>query len=87
MAPAADCTSLNVLSVVKGLVGHTRGRGPHITQEFQPLRRQLTTVKIDTRRVAARPSKASDKTKLDRVFGGDKIARGSAEALGCAARP
>ena len=38
---------------------HTSGRGHHLTQESQPLPRQLTTVKIDTRRVAARSSKAS----------------------------
>jgi len=41
-------------------------------QEFQPLRRQLSRVKIDTCRVAARPSKASDKAKFDRVFGGEE---------------
>ena len=43
-------------------------RGHQLTQEFQPLRRQLTTEKIDACQVAARPSQAGDKTKLDRVF-------------------
>src|SRR5262245_5430985 len=38
-------------------------------QEFQPLCRQLATVKIDTRRIATRLSEASDETKPDRVFG------------------
>jgi hypothetical protein len=50
--------------------GHSSGRGHQLTQEFQPLRRQLSTVKIHAGRVAARPSKAGDKTKLDRIFGG-----------------
>src|SRR5262245_40136273 len=38
-------------------------------QEFQPLCRQLATVKIDTRRIATRLSEASDETQPDRVFG------------------
>jgi hypothetical protein len=49
--------------------GHTSGGGDEVTQEVQPLRRQLAADKVDARRVAARPIKAGDKTKLDRVFG------------------
>ncbi len=37
-------------------------------QEPQPLGRHLADEKIDTRRVAAGPGEAGDKTKLDRVF-------------------
>jgi hypothetical protein len=40
-----------------------------ITQEFQPLCRQLTQEKIDACQVAARPGEAGDKTELHRVFG------------------
>src|SRR2546429_8170733 len=45
--------------------GHTSGGGDEVTQEVQPLRRQLAADKVDARRVAARPVKAGDKTKLD----------------------
>ena len=48
--------------------GHPSGAGHQFTQEFQPLRNQLTAEKVDTRRVTARPGEAGDKTKPDRVF-------------------
>src|SRR5262249_15047845 len=41
-------------------------------QELQPFCRQLTADKIDARKVVARPSEASDKTGLDRIFRDDK---------------
>src|SRR5262245_61156015 len=37
-------------------------------QELQPFCGQLTADKIDARKVVARPSEASDKTDLDRIF-------------------
>ena len=49
--------------------GNTSGCGHQLTQEFQPLCRQLGREKIDARQVAARPGEARDKTKPDRVFG------------------
>src|SRR5262249_51043165 len=49
--------------------GYTSGGGDEVTQEVQPLRRQLAADKVDARRVATRPVKAGDKTKFDRVFG------------------
>src|SRR5262245_55772696 len=55
--------SRNVASAIEGLAGP----GYHI--EAQPLGRDLSGQKIDAGRVAARPGKASDQTKLDRVFG------------------
>src|SRR5262245_64674071 len=42
--------------------------GHKLTQEFQPLRRQLPAEEIDTCQVTTRPGEASDKTKPDRVF-------------------
>jgi hypothetical protein len=42
------------------------------TQEFQPLCRQLSIEKVDTRCVAARPGEAGDKTNPDWVFGVDE---------------
>src|SRR5262249_36487077 len=52
--------------------GHTRCSRHQLTQEFQPLRRQLTRENIDTCQVAARPSEACNKTEPDRVFGDDE---------------
>jgi len=49
--------------------GHASGRGHQLAQEFQPLCPQLDTEKIDACRIAARPGKAGDKTRPDRVFG------------------
>jgi hypothetical protein len=37
-------------------------------QQPQPLGHQLSSEKIDTGRVAARPGKAGDQTKFNRVF-------------------
>jgi hypothetical protein len=44
--------------------GHTCCSGHQLTQEFQPLRRQLNRENIDTCQVAARPSEAGNKTEL-----------------------
>jgi hypothetical protein len=52
--------------------GHTSCSGHQFAQEFQPLRHQLTTEKIDPCQVAARPGEAGDKTKPDRVFVDDE---------------
>ena len=52
--------------------GHASGRGHQLTQQFQPLCRQLGIEKIDSCQVAARPGEARDKTKPDRVFGDAK---------------
>ncbi len=49
---------------------HASGGGHQLAHEFQPLCHDLTTEKIDTCEVAARPGEAGDKTKLNRVFGG-----------------
>src|SRR5262249_11650605 len=48
--------------------GHTSGGWDEVTQEVQPLRRQLAADKVDARRVTTRPVEAGDKTELDRVF-------------------
>jgi len=40
--------------------GNTNGSGRKLTQELQPLCRQLTREKIDPRQIAARPGKAGD---------------------------
>ena len=48
--------------------GNASGCRHHLTQEFQPLGHQLRRENIDTCQVAARPGKASDKTKPDRVI-------------------
>ena len=48
--------------------GNASGCRHHLTQEFQPLGHQLSRENIDTCQVAARPGKASDKTKPDRVI-------------------
>ena len=48
--------------------GNASGSGHQLAQEFQPLCRQLSSENIDACQVAARPGKAGDKTKLDRVF-------------------
>ncbi len=73
MARAAGSTSFNVVSACgAGRVdedGHTGRCGHQLTQQLQPLCRQLTSQKIDACHVAARPGEAGDKTKLDRVFG------------------
>src|SRR5262245_37332198 len=42
--------------------------GHKLTQEFQPLRRQLPAEEIDTCQVTTRPGEAGDETKSDRVF-------------------
>jgi hypothetical protein len=52
--------------------GHPRRTGHKLTQQLQPLRRQLGREKIDPRQVAARPGEARNKTKPDRVFGDDE---------------
>ena len=52
--------------------GHASGCGHQLTQEVQPLCRQLTIEKIDPCQVAARPGEAGDKTKPDRVFVDDE---------------
>ncbi len=49
--------------------GNASRSGYQLTQEFQPLCRQLTQVKIDACQVAARPGEAGDKTELHWVFG------------------
>ena len=49
---------------------HASSLGYQFTQEFQPLCGQLTTEKIDSCQIAARPGKAGDKTLPDRVFRG-----------------
>ena len=48
--------------------GNASGCRHHLTQEFQPLGHHLSRENIDTCQVAARPGKASDKTKPDRVI-------------------
>ena len=50
--------------------GNTSDPGHHLTQEFQPLCRQLDRENVDPRQVATRPGEAGDQTKLDRVFAG-----------------
>ena len=77
MARAAGSTSLNVDSVLRSIGridehGHASGCGHQLTQEFQPLRYQLASEKIDPCQVAARPGEAGDKTKPDRVFADDE---------------
>ena len=52
--------------------GNTSGSGHQLTQELQPLCRQLAREKIDPCQVAARPGEAGDKTEPDRVFGDDE---------------
>ena len=47
--------------------GNTNGLGHQLTQEFQPLRRQLANKKIDSCQVAARPGEARDKRGLRRL--------------------
>jgi hypothetical protein len=49
--------------------GHPSGCGHQLTQEFQPLCRQLTNEEINPCQVAAWPREAGDKTKPHRVFG------------------
>ena len=49
--------------------GNASGSGHQLTQQFQPLCRQLAVEKIDACHVAARPGEAGDKTEPDRVFG------------------
>ena len=72
MARAAGSTSRNVVSVFcRGRIdehGHTRRCGHQLTQQLQPLCRQLGSEKIDPCQVAARPGEAGDKTEPDRVF-------------------
>ena len=74
MACAAAVTSLTVgLGIWKGRIdehGHTSGCGHQLTQELQPLCRQLGTEKIDSCQVAARTGEAGDKTVPDRVIAG-----------------
>ena len=48
--------------------GYTSHSGHHLSQELQPLCRQLITEKIDSRQVAAWPGEAGHKTQLHRVF-------------------
>ena len=48
--------------------GNASGCRHHLTQELQPLGHQLSRENIDTCQVAARPGKANDKTKPDRVI-------------------
>src|SRR5262245_6076039 len=48
--------------------GHARGCGHQLAQKLEALRDQLAAVKIDPRRVAARPGKARDKTKPDGII-------------------
>src|SRR5262249_9716892 len=48
--------------------GNTSGLGHQVAQKPQPLGRDLSDEEIDTGDVATRPSKAGDKTQLDRVF-------------------
>src|SRR5262249_6032650 len=48
--------------------GHSNGLGHQLMQEPQPLGCDLLGEIVDAGGVAARPGKAGDKTKLDRVF-------------------
>jgi hypothetical protein len=48
--------------------GDPHGPGQQLTQEFQPLCRQLDYEKIDPCQVAAWPREAGNKTQLDRVL-------------------
>src|SRR5262245_62332174 len=48
--------------------GNTSGLGHQVMEKSQPLGRNLSSEKIDSGRVAARPGKAGDKAKPDRVF-------------------
>ncbi len=52
--------------------GNASGCGHQLMHEFQALRHQLSTEKIDSCQVAARPGEAGDKTNLHRVFGQDE---------------
>src|SRR6516165_11385374 len=49
-------------------------------QQVEPLCRQLTAEKVDPCQVATRPGEAGDKTKPDRVFGGNE---GDRDGRGC----
>ena len=49
-------------------------------QQVEPLCRQLTAEKVDPCQVAIRPGEAGDKTKPDRVFGGNE---GDRDGRGC----
>src|SRR5262245_54511814 len=65
--------SRSVASAVGALAGLTStatrtALGHQIAQQPQPLSRDLSDEEIDTGGVAARASKAGDKTQLDRVF-------------------
>jgi hypothetical protein len=69
--------SRNVASAVGALAGltqhgNTNRLGHQVVQQTQSLGHNLIDEKIDTCRVAARPSEAGDKTEPDRVFGDDE---------------
>ena len=52
--------------------GNASCSGHQLAQEFKPLCHQLVIENIETCQIAARPGKAGNKTKLDRVFGRDE---------------
>ena len=52
--------------------GYSSGGGHQLTQEFQPLRRQVNRKKIDACQVSARPSEAGDKAAFDRIGTGQE---------------
>jgi hypothetical protein len=58
--------------------------GHQIVQKAQPLGRQLVGEKVDTGRVAAGPSQAGNKSKVDRVFADTEDDR---DGSGCSLEP
>ena len=77
IAWAAGFTSLNVASVIAALTGLTStatraAAGTSSRRSSSRLATNSTVKIIDTCQVAARPGKAGDKTKPNRVFGDDE---------------
>src|SRR5262245_53724090 len=73
MVSAAFCASRIVVAATRSIAridedGNTNSLGCKLMQELQSLGHYLIREKINASRIAARPSKASDKTKLDGVF-------------------
>jgi hypothetical protein len=77
IARAACPTSLNVDSFdlhIARIDEHRNTGGPrhHLTQEFEPLRRQLRRKKIDPRQVAAGASETGNQTEANRILADDE---------------
>src|SRR5262249_13664370 len=64
--PYSSCGDRSIARIDED--GNTNSLGCKLMQELQSLGHYLIREKINASRIAARPSKASDKTKLDGVF-------------------